>query len=440
MVGKKRRILAAVVLCLALLSGCAITPSEELYAVPKRSAEYNELQKAVESVIGSGGKYSAPVSGSNQQPVQQADLDGDGQEEVIVCATATGEKPLRLYIFKQIDGKFQLQSTIEGEGTAFESVEYAQIDGAPGMELIIGRQVSDQVLQAMSVYAVKNGQASELISTNYSAYTTIDLDSDGLTDIFLLREDSQEHKVAAELYRWQNTELAREPEAVLSAGMGSVKRIITGDMAQGVPAVFVASAYDEYNIITDVFAMAGGVFRNVSLSAESGRSTQTVRNYYVYSADIDGDGLVELPNTVALPPVAGDESSQNQYKILWFNLDVDGTRREKLCTYHNYSEGWYLILPEAWVNGLTVTRQIVDGGACTVLSVSDETGNAQEVLSIYVFAEDEAQKATEEGRLLLAQKGKNYYIAQPGTGRLGQALDETSLRQMFNWISTDGAE
>ena len=83
----KKRIwlLLLIVLASILLTGCALQTVDEMYALPKRSKEYDSLQSAIDSAM-YGLSYSAPVSGENQQTVQMADLDGDGVEEYIVCA------------------------------------------------------------------------------------------------------------------------------------------------------------------------------------------------------------------------------------------------------------------------------------------------------------------------------------------------------------------
>ena len=115
----KAKLIVPLVLLVLLLTGCYSFDSDSLYALPLRSEEYRALQSAVESALGSGS-YSAPVSGDNPQPVQQMDLDGDGQEEVLVFCKMDGERPLRVLIFRREEERFTLVCTLDGDGTAFE--------------------------------------------------------------------------------------------------------------------------------------------------------------------------------------------------------------------------------------------------------------------------------------------------------------------------------
>ena len=122
----KKRIMPVVVLILTalLLAGCTPLTVAEMYAIPKRSEEYAHLQSAIDMAM-AGLSFSAPVSGENQQIVQMADLDGDGVDEYLVFAKGNTEKPLQILIFTQTeDGKCQISTVIESNGTAFERVEY----------------------------------------------------------------------------------------------------------------------------------------------------------------------------------------------------------------------------------------------------------------------------------------------------------------------------
>ena len=173
----KRKIWVVGVLMLLLtlvLSGCFVKTVDELYTLPKHSDEYNDLQNAIDGLMAQGAAYSAPVSGANQQSVQLADLDGDGQDEAIVFLKTGGDKPLGAYIFDLIDGAYQNIAVIEGGGTAFASAEYVQLDNEGGVEILIGRKLSDQVIQTLGVYSLSDGHIVELMNANYSEYTLAD--------------------------------------------------------------------------------------------------------------------------------------------------------------------------------------------------------------------------------------------------------------------------
>ena len=69
--------IVSLLLAVLILSGCGMRTVHELYQLPKRSEEYNNLQSAIDSVM-NGLEYCAPLFGQHLQTVQMADLDGDG--------------------------------------------------------------------------------------------------------------------------------------------------------------------------------------------------------------------------------------------------------------------------------------------------------------------------------------------------------------------------
>ena len=431
----KLKLIAIFLLLALLLTGCYAFGADDLYALPQRSKVYRELQTAVETALGNGS-YSAPLSGANRQAIQQVDLDGDGVEETLVFCKMEGERPLKVLILRRVEESYELACTLEGDGTAFDSVQYSQIDGEPGLEILLSRRIGEQVQEFLSVYTLTDGSAVELMSSGYTAYTVLDLDGDQLSDIFVLRANADGLRANAELYRFRDGELRKDAETNLSTGADSVKRILTGQIAEGVPAVFVASAYDENKLITDVFSLVNDSFENITQNDESGQSSETVRNYYVYSTDIDNDGVIELPNTLPLPALEGDGGSENQYRIVWYNLSPDGTRTDKMSTYHSFAEGWFLYLPEAWCQNLFVTKSRTETGLTgTELSLLDEEGNAAPLVTVFAFTGDLARRRSEEdGRFLLAQRGDVCFSAllAPESG-----LDPEQLTARFSFISID---
>lgn len=433
----KRIILLVLVLALsASLSGCFLDPAENLYMIPKQPEEYYALQKAIEEVMPEGSTYCPPTVGDNQQAVQLADLDGDGSDETVVyLKTAAG--PLSVCIFSRRDGTYRLLAKLECAGSSFDHVEYVQIDGEPGNELVFGRQISDQVAQTLSVYALRGDTAQELLTANYSEYIMADLDADGNRDLVLLRADTEQVGVA-EYYHWQEGQLVRAREAAMTTAVTAVKRIITGKMCQEVPAVFVASEYGEGMIVTDIFALRHGEFSNLTLADGNNTGVETVRDYYVYSTDIDDDGLIELPRPIALRELPDDETSRNRSLIWWYNLLPSGTEQMKCLTYHSYSGGWYMNIPQQWAQTLAVTRVAVSG---TALGFRFQLVNDSDTTPLFTLAavsRDDAKRLSEQQNWInLAEKGDLVYFCCMEEGAAGEGLTVEILQSMFHFIRVD---
>ena len=270
-------IVCAVISC--LLSGCQMTTVDQMYQLPKRSEDYNLLQSVIDNAM-IGLSYSAPLTGENQQTVQMVDLDGDGDQEYLLFAKGTQEKPLRILVFQNIAGEFVNVDTVTCNGSAFDQVEYVNMDNSGGYEIIVGRQLNDQVIRSASVYTYTDEGLVQLISVNYSKFLTTDLDGNGLSEMFLFRPGlTDTDKGVAEVYCMNNAAIERYNEVTLSQPVDQLKRIIAGKLNGGKSAVYAASTAGDTALITDVFAIMDQKLVNVTLSNESGTSVHTMRHF-----------------------------------------------------------------------------------------------------------------------------------------------------------------
>ena len=186
-----KKFICLVLISVLLLCGCQMRTVEEMYEPPKRSDDFYSLQTVINNAM-VGLQYSAPISGENQQIVQTADLDGDEVMECILFAKGGSDMPLHILIFSMKDGEYVHDQTIKLPGAAFDKVEYAQIDSNPGVELIVGSQVSDQVSRSVYVYSFAHEEAQQLVTEDYVSFLTVDLDTNGKKELFVLRSGSTE--------------------------------------------------------------------------------------------------------------------------------------------------------------------------------------------------------------------------------------------------------
>lgn len=421
-----------------LLTGCAMRTVDEMYSPPKRSDEFNNLQSAIDSVIGSW-TYCAPLTGENQQAVQMADLNGDGEQEFILFAKGSGEKPLKIMIFQKAGEEFQLRHTIESSGSAFEQVEYVQMDDRPGYELVVGRQVSDQVLRSVCIYSFAGEKPEQLLVENYAKFLTCDLDSDLINELMILHPGSTEmDNGIVKLFRVKNGTAEQFPEVAMSKPVDHLKRIMVSQLRGGLPAVYVASLVDENTIMTDVFAMDGDQFLNVTLSKESGTSVETQRNYYIYGSDMDRDGEMELPSLIPMKPVLADDAPQ--YLIRWYTMTIDGMEVDKLYTYHDFDHKWYMTLNKDWADRISVEKnQPTRDESRFDFYIWDESGkNSTRVLSIFALSgENRLEEGSQNNRFVLHKTDTTVYAAKLEGASASYAISQEMVQSCFHMIHMD---
>ena len=432
---KKRILLLLSLLFTLLLTGCAMRTVEEMYALPKRSEEYKELQAAIDTAM-YGMTFSSPQAGENQQTVQMADLNGDGVDEYLVFAKGATEKPLQVLIFQQDEsGKCRTLDTIGFNGQAFEQVEYVDFDDQPGKELVVGFQVSNQVLRSVAVFTFRNGGAELLLMNGYTKMLPCSL-SGGGSELMVLRPGEEEtERGMAVLYSYQNGQIVRSVETELSEHTSRIRRIMTSKLQDGTPAVFVTSSSGDNVIVTDVFVVKDGHFTNIAYSTEADTSIRTLLNYYVYAEDIDSDGILELPDLITMKPVNAWRQDEQQFLLRWYAMDVDGWELDKMYTFHNYIGGWYLQLDSQWAGRLTVEQEQNRFN----FYVWDESYQvAIPLFSVFVFTgADRDESASQDGRFHLYRAEGVAYAAQLDFAAPEYGITEKSLQDSFHLIRQD---
>ena len=426
----RRKLIGLILLVSALCCGCQMRTVDQMYVPPERSEDFKSLQTVINNAM-TGMEYSAPISGDNQQIVQMKDLDGDQVPECLLFTKGGEERPLHILIFSQRGEEYVHADTIDVVGTAFEKVEYAQIDGKGGMEIVVGSQVSDRVSRSVSVFSLSGGEAEQLVTADYVNFLTVDLDANNRSELLVLRSGPTEtDRGIAELFSVRDGIMERSVEVSMSETADKLKRILIGRLYGGEPAVYVASAVDENTLITDVFTVVDGVFTNVSLSSDSGTSIKTMRNYFIHADDMDNDGIMELPSLMEMRSIDTAQRDADNYLIRWYSMTAHGETVDKLYTYHNFIGGWYMQVE----NELASQLSVVDLG--NVCDFYVWTGDRPvKMFSVYTLTgQSRETQSTAEGRFVLHKAESVIYSAKLDDGALLYGITQETVIRNFHLI------
>ena len=426
-------------LCVAaalLLSGCMFRASfDELYELPQLPNEYMELRVQIESILSDGAEYAAPTSGTNIQSVQLVDLDGDGVEEALAFFRSNSEeRPLKIYIFQAVEDSYEQVALIEGSGTSIHSISYVDMNGDGVQEIIVGWRVNAEY-QAVGVYSLQGFEPKLLMEGLYTQYEVLDFDGDDVQEMVLLRSDTDGEPVA-EYYDWSEDLLQFHSFARLSMTMAELDRVDVGSLRDGEVALFVTGVAEDTRAITDILTYHQGTIVNIVRNDLTGVSSEVFRYIDLRPQDINGDGVTEVPMPAQLPSSGlGDDS---YWQVIWRNYNVKGQGEVAMTTYHNNSDGWYLVLPEDWDRRIAVRQVSASderGIVFSIFSAGQET--YQDFLGIYTITGSSREyKAARNGRFVLQRGVDTIYAAAFLEGNEGwqYAIDQEELNQRFRLI------
>ena len=414
---RRIRLTAFVLMAALLITGCSLNGVQDLYSPPRRPEDANHLQSAIDEAM-TGLTNCAPVSGDNRQTLQQADLTGDGVEEYILFAKGMAEKPLRVLIFGKDAGDYQLLDVIEVYGTAFEQVEYVDLDGEAGLEMVLGSRMNDHVFRSVTVYGFSSG-FSQRMRENYHKLLTCDLNSDGIGELLLFKSDQQ--VASASLYAAENGVLQRTAEISLFDSIDNIDSITASYLANTKPAVYIAGRMDD-NTILQILTVNNGAFTTFTFKNLSNDGQLT---------DIDSDGIPELPEKLQMRRLG----TQRLDMTRWFAVDGNGQQVDKCYTFHQTEQGWYLMLPMEWILYLSAS-QGEDG--YTFYVWNESFTNYEQIFSIHILTdENREEEAQISNRFVLYRTEDLVCVARLEAASAAYGITQESLTNSFHLIRMD---
>lgn len=280
------------------------------------------------------------------------------------------------------------------------------------------------------------------MSTPYARYEVMDLDSDDIRELVVLRGDETESGGSlADYYDWDGSSLVLRSTEKLSMTIAELQWMEAGTLQNGETAVFVTGRVigveETSRAITDILVYRDPDLTNIVLDDMTGVSSQISRFLNLQPTDINGDGVTEVPMPAELPA----EGEDAYWKIYWYSYSPDGAPEQQTITYHNLTDSWYLLIPESWDNHFTVRQSSVGATerATTFYSVAGRQ-IGEELLTIYTITgnSQETQAALGERTILRRQANTVYAVQYTEYYEKDwrYAVSQEQLAESFNPILT----
>ena len=283
-------------------------------------------------------------------------------------------------------------------------------------------------------------RGSEWMTTAYGDYILTDIDQDSRTEVAIVRIGPSLTNSGVDVYGWKDSAFKKLSTAPLSTGVVSVSRggveenFINGDPP--VRALYVSSELSDGSHVVDVIAYQQGKLTNISLAPETGISRETLSRYVdLEPSDVNGDGVLELPQPSPLPGQE-DSTASDYWLIDWYQYDSSGQRIEVCTTYHNMTDGWYLIIPDTWKDCITISRyDAISGQRAVIFYHLEGSGAPSPFLVIYKFT-SQTNRANTSNRFILREEENAVYAASFYNSSWDCGMDETELVSAFKLIQS----
>ena len=417
--GRKKLILLG---CLLLLLLCGCVDSASLYALPAAAAEDSALEEA----LGQFDGYE------HHGAVQRGDLTGDGGEEAVLILEDGSRSP-KLCIFSRTDGGYDLLGSFDCAGTAVFSLELEDITGDTIPEVLVLSGISGVTTKALQVYGLTEEGISELFSEPCGRVERQDLNGDGTPELYCIADAGDTAEVIT--YMAPDGVPLRMGVISLHCAYEDIARVQVGTLADGNQALLISGILSAGNLYTEpVVASEWGVG---SLTGGMARLTEElcytpIRGHYAYPQDVDGDGDTDFPVARELPRY--DAGSTAQYVIDWYDYGLSGAQGVSTVTYHNFSGGWYLRLPEAWWTDIAIRETDESTTRDTVTIYRLEAGKAKAFFTIYELQGEDRQDIVEgeELTILFSDTGRTLAVGLcSGAEKLDEIISTAQVAERF---------
>ena len=415
----KRLVLLSLCLVFLCFSGCAVSNSTDLLMLPQISPEQSGLLELVNAVTANSlWSVTAPSRGDELSSMQFVDFFGDGVEEAVCFFRNSEEMTLRVSVYTNTGPRgYSEFCSVETTGYEVDSVSYADLDGDGDLELILFVGYESSYIYGAEVYKINDRSAQKVSLGFCSAYAVWDMTMDGNRDIILarhsehnLQNDSDKPSDSAELFSWVNGNATRMGTAAIMAGTPGTAVVTCGMLnptMSGCIFDFAAVKDGVTRWFSNVLTW-DGEFINLT-EINFGSPVNTGRNTKLICRDVDFDGSIELPLCISMPAPSDPSSAvASEMYTVWYGFKTDWSLVQKSVTYCFPGGNWYYIMPESGYRTVYVKTGSMDG-LTTFAFTAEKNGRPNTLLTIYRVSPGYTGGMNENCFFLAEAGGYKYY-------------------------------
>ena len=165
------------------------------------------------------------------------------------------------------------------------------------------------------------------------------------------------------------------------------------------------------NLSTEIIYCINGELRNPAMIDGSELSSRTVRSQGLYCRDIDGDGIVEIPEREAFP---GYRDGQDAQYITDWNVFENYSVVKKYTSFTEPHLGYAFMIPVRWQGLVTVKNDSITGEKVFYKYNGSLEQSRLELMRIMVCSREDSEKRLLDGYFAAASTDSAVYMVRFG--------------------------
>lgn len=383
----------SLLLCLALSSCTSFNPSAtDLMRPPRLTPEQKAIDDALRASVISDPIMKYPQSGDYRSSFVFHDFDGDGTEEALAFYSVDSSVYARVALLDYSNGRWSAAYELPGTDQDVEFVAFANITDHTKEDIVIGWSNPVDADMTLGVYRYEDGKLVKLLKesadTIYNSYLIDDLDKDGLDDIFLFTRNAGSRAKSSWIRQisFDGYTLDTVSSLPLSDSITDFAGITAGRLSKkdAQRAIFIDELLSDESMVTEVFTMKNGMLTSIieqgmeppyaedgaEAPAESDLLMQEMTLYEQtrrwdttsVCTDINRDTVIEIPTGEPMPGYESDEIyNEDRIYLTRYNQLIDHALVSVFSAAINYTAGYRIEIPEAWIDQVTIVNQPENG-------------------------------------------------------------------------------
>ncbi len=403
-----------------LLTGCTGSDMsvDGLLAAPKLTDEQSKIHAALISEVGRNITLKYPRGGTNRSAYVMANVDGEPTEEALVFYEYTGaeNEGIRVNLLdRRDDGSWYSVREIAGAGTEIDKVVISGLGTNKEQDILVGYQ-SITGENNLEIYSYSNETFQRIGTDTYALLETIDINSDGKEELVTIQrsQDAETgmYYTKAYLLKVENGEKVKDDGIDMCDGTQSYSHAYKSKLPVGDPAVYIDEIDTEGQLRTEIiYYRYSGLQNPVQLRSQKMLPLVT-RPLGYYCADIDGDGVYEIPSC---KPMLGyeDAVAEEQMLMTSWNTYEDFYKLEpKISGYHSVADGYTMAFPPRWQDTVTVKHNSDSNETVFYKYEGNINAPMTELMRIKTVTHDETEEYLYNGYKLIVSSGQMDYLAK----------------------------
>lgn len=334
---------------LIALSGCSVIKDpKSLMETPQLSSDKESLINVINSEI-KGAQIIRPRDVKDISSIRTPDLNNDGVKEAIVFYE-TPDAAVRIHgMILESQGETWVPKVhFDGEGQVLETIDIRDVTGDGEPEIIAGFSSGDEDLQkGLAVYTYNGSEVNKVLTLPYNHFLLDDLNQDDQLDITVVNLKRDQNGTVTS-YQFDGSSFIELASIVLDDTIKEYYNTVSGNVTAKIKGVVLDASFGTHYAYSHILAMIDGQFVDLLPSQDS-----TFKNYPVYSADVDGDGILEVARSEK--PVGWESYSYDDIPIFsYYQWDEEEKMKFVMQQYMDLSGRFYFNLPKDWWGKVTV--------------------------------------------------------------------------------------